>query len=288
MKILTIPGIGDIHWVMLKMESFIEKHCPGEKPEIHVWNFDGRPRSGEFVERIPFVEFGGYLNEPLSMDQTRFHKSYMEGDIEYAKIPEFHGFDYYLCVNGMLRVGAPWNSILPQYKTNWNYEIKTDDCIVPYKDKYIMFYFSDHGMFKNNWTGPMDAYKIKRMLDGLKKWGYKLVLTGSDWDRPFNEKIRNNDPDIINTCGETSLAELLGLIKGASAFVGWCGGNTIIAQHLGTPTYMLWSNYFKREFQTNWVDPNKINKVYKHLNVEQFKLQEFYDDLERLIERNKR
>lgn len=287
MKILVIPGIGDMHWVLLKLESFIEKHCPGEKPEVWVWNFDGRPRSGEFIKRIPFVTFGGYLDQPIDMDKKRFDESYMRGDPSYAKIAEFHGFDYYLCVNGMLRVGLPWNAILPQYKTNWNYEIQMDDCPVPYDDKYIIFYFSDHGMFKNNWTSHLDAYKIKRMLDGLKKWDYKLVLTGSSWDEPFNEKIRNNDPDIINTCGQTTLPELLGQIKGASAFVGWCGGNTIISQHIGTPTLMLWSNYFKREFQTNWVDPDKINKIYKPMNVEGFKLYDFYDNLERLIGRKR-
>ena len=65
MKILTIPGIGDIHWVMLKLESWIAKNCPGEIPEVHVWNFDGRPRSEDFVKRIPFVKFGGYFNTKI-------------------------------------------------------------------------------------------------------------------------------------------------------------------------------------------------------------------------------
>ena len=117
MKILVIPGIGDIHWVLLKMESFIKKNCKGEIPEVWVWNFDGRPRSGEYIERIPFVKFGGYLNKPMDMDKYRFEESYMRGDPAYSIIPKFHGFDYYMCFNGMLRVGLPWNDILQQYET---------------------------------------------------------------------------------------------------------------------------------------------------------------------------
>lgn len=287
MKILVIPGIGDMHWVLLKLESFIEKHCPGEKPEVWVWNFDERPRSGDFIKRIPFVKFGGYLNEPIGMDKNSFEKSYMTGDANYAKISEFHGFDYYLCVNGILRVGLPWNSVLPFYKTNWNYDINLEGCKSPVEGKYIIFYFSDHGMFKKNWTGHLDASKTAKLLDRMSDWGYKLILTGSSWDKPYNDKIvgYSESGKLINMCGDTSLDELLGLIKGASAFVGWCGGNTIISQHMNTPTLMIWSRYFKREFQTNWVDPLRINKVYIPMNVENLNPQDFYKNLGDLIGR---
>ena len=80
MRILTICGIGDIHWVMLKMESFIEQNCKGTIPEITIWNFDGRPRADGFVSRIPFVKFAGYDNEPMNNIQKRlFHQVYIDG-----------------------------------------------------------------------------------------------------------------------------------------------------------------------------------------------------------------
>lgn len=279
MKILTICGIGDIHWVMLKMEGFIEKNCKGEKPEVHIWNFDNRPRSGDFVKRIPFVEFGGYFNQPLEIDKNRFNISYMTGGME--QIPDFHGFDYYLCVNGALRVGRNMESILPQYETNWNYQIDTTGCETSIKEPYIIFYFSNHGMFKE-WVEHMPPRKIKEFMSQIK--GYKLILTGSSWDSPFNELLEQEG--VINMCGDTSLDELLGLIKGASAFVGWCGGNTIISQHLNTPTLMLWSNYFQhKNFQTNWVSPDRLGKVYIPMNVEKLEFNQFQSNLERLLER---
>ena len=233
MRILTICGIGDIHWVMLKMESYIEQNCKGVIPEVTIWNFDGRPRADGFVSRIPFVKFAGYDNEAMTNDQKRlFHQVYMDGSREVVR--GFKGYDSFICINGGLRIGHSMETIMPSCSTNWNYEIKTDDCVVPYKEPYIIFYFSNHGMF-TDWVNKMPPAKIKDFLKSIK--GYKLILTGSAWDEPFNKELE--DAGVVNLCGKTSLTELLGLIKGASAFVGWCGGNTIISQHLNTPTLML-------------------------------------------------
>jgi len=263
MRILTICGIGDIHWVMLKMESFIEKECKGVIPEITVWNFDGRPRADGFVKRIPFVKFAGYDNEPMGRQQKRlFHEVYMDGSKEV--VAGFKGYDYFICVNGSLRIGHSMNNIMPQYGTNWNYKINVDDCTSSYSEPYIIFYFSNHGMF-TDWVSKMNSEKIRSFMQEIK--GYKLILTGSSWDAPFNQELEDNG--VINLCGKTSLDDLFGLIKGASAFVGWCGGNTIVSQHLNTPTLMLWSDYFShRAFQTNWVDPDRLGKVYIPMDVE--------------------
>ena len=263
MRILTICGIGDIHWVMLKMESFIEKECKGVIPEITVWNFDGRPRADGFVKRIPFVKFAGYDNEPMGRQQKRlFHEVYMDGSKEV--VAGFKGYDYFICVNGSLRIGHSMNNIMPQYGTNWNYKINVDDCTSSYSEPYIIFYFSNHGMF-TDWVFKMNSEKIRSFMQQIK--GYKLILTGSSWDAPFNQELEDNG--VINLCGKTSLDDLFGLIKGASAFVGWCGGNTIVSQHLNTPTLMLWSDYFShRAFQTNWVDPDRLGKVYIPMDIE--------------------
>ncbi len=175
MRILTICGIGDIHWVMLKMESFIEKECKGVIPEITVWNFDGRPRADGFVKRIPFVKFAGYDNEPMGRQQKRlFHEVYMDGSKEV--VAGFKGYDYFICVNGSLRIGHSMNNIMPQYGTNWNYKINVDDCTSSYNEPYIIFYFSNHGMF-TDWVSKMNSEKIRSFMQQIK--GYKLILTGS-------------------------------------------------------------------------------------------------------------
>jgi hypothetical protein len=265
---------------MLKMESYIDQNCKGTIPEITIWNFDGRPRADGFVSRIPFVKFAGYDNAPMNNQEKRlFHQMYMDGSKDVVE--GFRGYDRFICVNGSLRIGHSMETIMPQYKTNWNYEVKTDDCLVPYKEPYIIFYFSNHGMFQD-WVAKMPPAKIKELMSHIK--GYKLILTGSSWDEPFNKDLEDNG--VINLCGKTTLTELFGLIKGASAFVGWCGGNTIVSQHLNTPTLMLWSNYFShRAFQTNWVDPDRLGRVYKPMDVETITARSFMNNLGELLER---
>lgn len=277
-KILTVSGIGDIHWVMLKMESWIKKNCPNEKPEIYIWDFDGRRRSEDYVKRVPFVKFGGYFEHDLASEKKKFNAAYIHGIFSEEK--KYLGFDSFICVNGELRNGKQMPDILPQYDINWDYEMDLSGLDKPLIDEpYIIFYFSDHGMF-NRWVSAMPPTKIKEFLRSIK--GYRLILTGSKWDSDFNKLLE--DEGIENWCGDTSLDELLNLMKHASAFVGWCGGNTIISQHIGTPTLMLWSEYFEKQFQTNWVKPEKIGSTYIPLNVEQLTLNKFTESLEKLLE----
>jgi hypothetical protein len=67
---------------------------------------------------------------------------------------------------------------------------------------------------------------------------------------------------------------LFGLIKGARYFVGFPGGNTILSQHVGIPTCMLWNRVLKAwsnmSFRSNWVDPARIDSIYHSFELECF------------------
>lgn len=270
MKLLVIPGIGDIHWVALKLQAFIARYCPGQRPEVWIWDFDGRRRSAEFVRRLPFVTFGGYWEHPI--EQPIFDAHYLHGtaDVSWG----FHGFDSFLCVNGSLRVGRPWGDILPDLATDWRYPIvetpedAADGERFAAGGPFALLYFSDHGMFKH-WIRRLPASEIGPFIDRLgERLGCRMVLTGSSWDAGFVSQIRCSAENLV---GQTSLGQLLAMVRRARAFVGWCGGNTIVSTHLGTPTLMLWSDYFRdRGFQTNWVAPDAIGRVYRAMDVEDF------------------
>src|SRR5690606_25859798 len=49
-RLLLLPGIGDIYWVAVKLAGWSAAY----RPQVAIWNFDGRPRSLEYVRRIPF------------------------------------------------------------------------------------------------------------------------------------------------------------------------------------------------------------------------------------------
>ena len=260
MRILVIPGIGDVHWVMLKMQSFIEKHCPGEKPEIWVWNFDGRPRSADFIKKIPFVTFGGYWDKGIEVAKETFDAAYFKNERQLVK--DFQGFDYFFCVNGGLRIGKNFETeVLPEYKVNWDYPLDLSGIPQTTYKNYVLCFFSEHGMF-GNWVKTMPVDKIRRVLKAIQNRGYNIILSGAHWDADFNKKLEM--PGVINLTGQTSLDDLLSLIQGCECFVGWCGGNTIIAPHMGKRTLMIWNNYFKEEgFYTNWVKPANLNTLYR-------------------------
>lgn len=272
-RILVIPGIGDLHWVALKLASFCEVH--GIKhPEVWVWNFDDRPRSLEFVQRLPFVKAGGYWNQPLTNEwRTAFNSCYMLGTKDV--ISPFGEFDYFICINGALRQGRKIADILPECQIEWDYPLRrTSEELMfgseqNWQGQYLLLYFSDQGMFLQ-WLKAWPIAKVANFIDTLHKLlpEYRLLLTGSAWDQNFtDELIKKVTAPTEYLVGHTNFDQFMGLIRYASGFVGWCGGNTIVSTHIGTPTYMLWSDYFCKGMQTNWVDPNKIGRIYSYDNV---------------------
>lgn len=275
-RILVLPGMGDIHWVALKLRAFCEAKGI-DTPELWIWDFDGRKRSLGFVERLPMATAGGYWEHPID-PQLRgpFRASYMWSG--HDAVPDFQGFDWFLCFNGSLRVGLNLErDILPGLATDWGYELRQTLAEVKAgrqwreQGPYVLLYFSGHGMF-SHWLRRWPVVVIRDFILELARLlpEHRLLLTGASWDQgPIEQSMAGVDsPRIVDLTGRTSFDELMGLIRNADGFAGWCGGNTIISTHIGTPTYVLWSSYFRPEFYTNWVDPQKLGSVYRFDTVE--------------------
>ena len=291
-RILLIPGLDDIHWVMLKMQDLIAKSGMS-KPEIWIWNFDGRPRSLDFVKRIPFVTAGGYWDEPMDKHQKIFNSAYLTGDID--QLTPFREFDHFICFNGSLRVGRDIErDILPGITCDWDYPIartETEDILArrisAQAGRYVLLYFSDHGMFRT-WLRHWTPRKIREFIQHARELlpDRRFLLTGSTWDAPFNQTVCNL-PGLMNLVGKTSFDELVGLVRRADAFAGWCGGNTMLSAHLRIPTLMLWSDYFKdSRFQRNWIDRSRLGSTYVPISVERKTPREAAEILARMISDN--
>lgn len=275
-RILTMPGMGDIHWVALKLESFCKRYLIND-PELWVWNFDGRPRSLDFVKRLPMCSPGGYFNEPVGdgKNKVEFDSLYFTGGKNSIK--DFRGFDYVVCVNGSLTNGKDFQTeIMPNCAIDWDYELKTTPDELEFgkltaeDGKYLLFYFSKLGMFKD-WVKRWPVESIVKFLQEVHYAlrDYRVILTGCRWDIPLNESIRRAVSfPIEDYVGATNLDEFLGLVRNASGFAGWCGGNTIISTHLKRKTYILWSLYFKPAFYHNWANPALVDKSYIYDSVD--------------------
>lgn len=266
LRILVPPGIGDIHWIALKLRAFLDR----EKAAAEVWvlDHDRRPRGLSFVRRLPFVRAAGYYRPSLSevemLQDPRFQSCYYTGEKDL--IPGLFGFDFFLCFNGSLRTGKDFDAILPDCGYEWDYPVmeeKKDTAILKrVPERYVLFGLSDFTIF-GQWVQVIGIDKLRALLQEIPARfpGRVPVLTGASWDLTLNRQLSDVALDLT---GQTSLGELLALIRRADAFVGFAGGNGIVATHLGCPTLMIWHSgvYPEPRFRQNWVDKSKNGGLY--------------------------
>lgn len=278
MRILVLPGLGDIYWIAVLLKSFLAKHGL-ERAEMSIWNFDGRPRSADFVRRIPFVDFGGYFEHPDGISWARkdavFQDSHRIG--ERWVYPGYAGFDYYLAVNGWIAYAGKTIEAAAEAEglepPDWNLELLTTptetlaelEFQARYPNGYVVAFFSDHGMFRN-WVQKWGARGCADLVAQIRRSsGLPVLLTGLEWDLPFARRVmidlqrRKLTDGIENLCTRTPPDRFVGMLRGAAGVVGWCGGNTILSTHLRVPTLMGWSStWFKqpRFFQTAVCTPS--------------------------------
>lgn len=272
MKLLLLPGMGDIYWVTVALQSFIQTHAPGERPEVWIWDFDGRKRSLEYVERIPFVTAAGYWEHPLI--EPEFTESYMKDGRSIFE--DFHGFDFYLSANGVLRQGGTVERAFRGYETDWYFPLKRTerereeeaDARATW-GRHVVAHLSEFGMFRH-WVarwGEKGCAELVREVQNLTR--LPVLLTGCEWDRPFAEVVARR-AGAVSLCGETDMDKFFGLFRGAAGCIGWCGGNTIKATYLKIPTLIIWSRYFKDpRFYRNACPPDAFGKWYETAVVEQ-------------------
>jgi len=266
LRILVPPGIGDIHWIALKLRSFLER----QKATADVWvlDHDRRPRGLAFVRRLPFVRAVGYYRPNVSevemLQDPRFQSCYFTGESDL--LPDLFGFDFFLCFNGSLRTGKDFERILPDCQFDWSYPVteekKDTEILGRVPPRYVLFGFSDFTIF-GEWVKAIGIDKLRELLQEIPKRfpGRVPILTGAAWDVPLNHQLSDVAMDLT---GQTSLGELLALIRRADAFVGFAGGNGIVATHLGCPTVLIWHRtvYPEAQFRQNWVDKSKNGGLY--------------------------
>ena len=273
-KILVPPGIGDSYWSFVKMQAFL-KHNNIALPDVYVSDPDKKQRSLPFARMLPFINGAGYVKHNTKLPE--FQEAYMQD-----KRSVFHnvvGNNYFIAFNGVMRYGKSLEEVHPEYETNWELPMFvskaqqrfTEDFIVEHGE-YIVVYFVPHGMYKQ-WLREFSAGKIIETLKGLQKaTGKKLVLIGATWDRGTDlHRAMCSKLEIIDMTGQTSMDEFFGLARAADGIVGFPCGTTIVPTMLGTPTVLLWNNYFNDNF---WKYSCPPNSPYRYLDTANLKPEE--------------
>jgi hypothetical protein len=272
MKILFPPGIGDIYWSLVKLQSFLEKKGETKKPDIYIGTrpdeFNSHNRAWPFIEMFPFVNS---TREILNVDENppRFwQEAYTQS--ETGIFADVLGCDYFMVYNGPINAGVSLDEVDPEYKCNWDLPMTvslhqkeyTSQCIVQFGE-YVVYHFGTRGTYKY-WTDEFDVAKIVRAIRKISnRTGTKAILAGGIWDREDKGQSRiAKDANCIDMRGETSLEELYGMIRGAKAVVGFPSGLSILSPALGTKTLSFWSQLYPENTWWNVVPPNTHGKLY--------------------------
>lgn len=270
--ILLLPGIGDIIWALTKMESFIEKELQGRKPDVWIWDLDGRKRSIELLQSVPFVNAKGYFECHMRLLERDdypslevFRQAYLFQGPSLWK--NYLGFDYFICPNGEMRtLGKNLEEILPEFETNWRFPLLPDPAatnlgmsLSERGGPFVILFISSMGMF-SNWVEHLGSGKIARMIaEKVHEEDIDVYLMGSEWDIEFNREVdaviamsypKEISQRVHQICGQTNYTLFRGMIEWASEVIGWCGGHTILSAVLHsrllspTKTTIIWSDYF--------------------------------------------
>jgi hypothetical protein len=243
---------------------------------VAVWDFDGRLRGKEFVERLPFVRAASYFHKPPHPRKVpEFQQSYRTGTA--SVFPGLFGFDYYLACNGALRNGRTVEEAFG-VTANWYLDLKrttqevwAEQQFVRTYGRYVVCHFSDFGIFKP-WVAAWDAAACAAFCRAVhKQTGATMLLTGCTWDQAFSQQVAlKAGVAVRNLCGKTSPDTFFGMLRGAVGVAGWCGGNTILATALRKPTLIAWSirEFPNEAFFHTACPPDAVGRHYVPVVVE--------------------
>jgi len=261
------PGIGDMHWVLTKLESFKDKNCINKLKIV----IDRNPSLGysrEFLKLVPFID-----EVDDNQKHLPFRFSIAGGDGEPLQ-QNVDGCDYLIEFNSRLEHGVRIEDVLPEYDVNFDYPINNPREAKSFADlikegaggKLYLFYASSVGGNKNWCKGawePRDWVKLaEKIFEATQR---KIILMGAQWDSAYAAIVKNID---INNCihnfvGKTSISEALGLLREANFLVGFLSGLVILATRFKIPCVSFWPTLKEaphwidpKKFQMSWVPPN--------------------------------
>lgn len=273
LKIGLPAGIGDVHWVMLKMDAIKAANDPCE---ITFYVNEHTPaRVAPMLELLPWTKEVRY--------HTWLHHPHMNSEVIWNPIAS--EVDFGIILNDALEHGKRIETLLPEYEVNWNYPVllqpdDRQDAENLQRDINPLVIIYLCSMATNRLWGDEDwnIGKWLEVINGIYAITKKrLVLVGSsfemfrdEWrdDLGVYEELKRLDPNIdnkvYNLIGQTTVPEVLAMINEADLVVGMPSGMTIMAAHFRRPTVTIWpaisisksKEVFYHDFKDCWVDPS--------------------------------
>lgn len=280
-------GLGDIHWVLLKLGALKRAEMPCRLSLLIPGNGDPALifRSKGFLDLVPFIDESKIeIGPPVIIDS---------GSDDVTKPI------YTLIANGHLERGRRIEEWYPQFEVDFDYPV----VVAPEDQQWaqeicdqvgrhlVVFYGSskawNHTISGKNWT----IKDWTALTQACADQGIVPVWIGKHWDRDFSSAIGEaSTAKYLDLTGKTTEGQALALFQRAAAVVGMCAGITILAVHMKARSIVFWPEHgkgvatpmqFNREFARDWVDPGQIERgEYVPLSLGTFGVKEVVAQLE--------
>lgn len=263
LKLAVASGIGDIHWMFLKLRGLLkstgnDKH----KPIIYVCSgHPSRDRTADFVRMIPWVEFGGYFDIREREKNDIAHQMFLRGILHKNKF----GMDAFFSVNTLMEMGMQMDDIFPQAgPTDWDYplNLRTEPVqeLLDQSVRHVAVIFYKAGYYKEWWEKCHPCLYINELAERLQP-DQKIAILGAGWDdKEALEivKLTKKSSKLINLSGKTTFQQVMHVIKTADGFFGHPSGLGILAQHIKRPTTLIWGPHWQwgSNFESSWARPD--------------------------------
>jgi hypothetical protein len=245
---------------MVKLPGFLQ-HYGLEEPDV--WVQDGGPRRTlPFLETVPFLRAAGYKEVPKEFSRVLREAYRTDGRTHF---PNVMGVDWFLSYNGVLGAGRRLEDVDPEFGCEWRPPLVVSAKSREFQAEmqaagpYVAVFLPDGGMYHLWWA----CFGPARMVEALRRirhaLGARIVFIGAEWDRGSIGWVlaeQDGGPGWENWIGRTDYDQLIGLLQGATAVVGYPAGNTILGLVWKVPTVLLWHQYFTPAFWHNTIPPD--------------------------------
>tara|TARA_Y100000034_G_scaffold137016_1_gene218514 strand:+ start:5696 stop:6622 length:927 start_codon:yes stop_codon:yes gene_type:complete len=250
-KVLSCSGIGDLHWMLTKIESYKEKNNITHLT-VDIADEDRR-RGHQILEACPLVDHWSYVDIPYSKLRL--------GYVPEPYIP--------LEPNSWLEAGKRIEDWLPSYETNWQIPLNSSTYAESWaKDiekkacgRPVLAIYS--GSTKGSLICPETTWKAQDW-DSLVRHltirvPYYVIAIGSTYD---DLPVTVFDLDLR---GKTEFHEVLEILNMVDAQIGFHSGLSVIANSMHTPNWMIyWAHRRIKNLPNSWPEPVTLDKIHRN------------------------
>lgn len=259
LKIWTTDGIGDIHWVMLKLGA-IKKASGAEQIYLTVRDISpARPlRAKSYLSLCPLVDRVTYKKTNFSTPPWGFTAN-------------VDGYDYLIDATRPLERGMHIEDWMPEMKTDYMYPMES---VAPMEPKNIAVLTMGDDDAVRNWHGNFGDKEWANLIEWLGR-RMKVVVVGKWKDKAVVERVKEvSITKFVDLTEKTSFTQLMSLMLGARIVIGSISGTLIVAAgRLGAKVVSLWpgSNAaikLPEAMRDSWI-PHGINPNYRALGFDE-------------------